>query len=67
VFKAGVAGVFRRLGDMLSVRNGSGCAEKWTSVSPCRVQEDHVERRRDSEASHQRHNIATQVEFETSS
>ena len=31
---AGVEGVFRRLGDVLSIRNGSGCAEKWTSVSP---------------------------------
>jgi hypothetical protein len=35
VFQAGVEGVLRRLGDMLSVRNGSGCTEKWTSVSPC--------------------------------
>ena len=30
---AGVEGVFRCLGDVLSVRNGSGRAEKWTSVS----------------------------------
>jgi len=35
VFKAVVEGVFRRLGDVLSVRNGSGSAEQWTSVSPC--------------------------------
>jgi len=36
VFKAGLEGVFRRLGDVLSVINGSGWAEKWTSASPCR-------------------------------
>ena len=36
LFEAGVEGVFRRLGDVLSVRNGSDRAEMWTSVSPCR-------------------------------
>jgi len=34
VFMAGMEGVFRRLGDVLSVRTGLGRAEKWTSVSP---------------------------------
>jgi len=34
VFQAGVKGLFRRSGDVLSARNGSGSAEKWTSVKP---------------------------------
>ena len=34
MFKGELEGMFRRLGDVLSVRNGSGSAEKWTSVSP---------------------------------
>jgi len=34
VFKAVVEGVSRHLGNALSVRNGSGRAGKWTSVSP---------------------------------
>ena len=36
-FNAGMEGTFRRLGDVLSVRNGSDLAEKWTRVSPCLV------------------------------
>jgi len=36
MFMAGMEGDFRRLGDILSVGNGSGSAEKWTSVSLCR-------------------------------
>jgi hypothetical protein len=36
VFLAWEEGVFGRLGDVLGVRNASGGAEKWTSVSPCR-------------------------------
>ena len=35
VLKAGVERVFRRLGDVLNLRNGSGSAETWTSVNPC--------------------------------
>ena len=35
MIKAGSGGMFRRLEDVLSVRNGSGFAEKWTSESPC--------------------------------
>jgi hypothetical protein len=37
VFKSGMegGGGVKSLGGALSVRNGSGLAERWTSVSPC--------------------------------
>jgi hypothetical protein len=54
---AWVVGVFRRLGDVLSVTNGSGWAEMWTSVSPCRVYR--------MSTGYRRPGVAAQVGFES--